>query len=82
MVTGFSLSYMLVNIDSIAKNEKAIAAKENFKVTYTQSLIFDCYGLVMNFKVRYINVFWTFIWFSRLKITSAMYQSIPYLIQI
>ena len=42
MVTGFSLSHMLVNIDSIAKNEKAIAAKENFKVTYTQSLVFDC----------------------------------------
>ena len=58
---------MLVNMDSIAKNEKAIAAKENFKVTYTQSLIFDCYGLVMNFKVTYINVFWTFIWFSRLR---------------
>ena len=44
---------MLVNIDSIVKHEKAIAAKENFKVTYMQSLIFDCYGLVMNFKVRY-----------------------------
>ena len=53
MVTGFSLSHMLVNIDSIAKNEKTIAAQEKFKVTYTQSLIFDCYGLVMNFKVTY-----------------------------
>ena len=49
IVTGFSLSHMLVNIDSIAKNEKTIAAQEKFKVTYTQSLIFDCYGLVMNF---------------------------------
>ena len=58
---------MLVNIDSIAKNEKTIAAQENFKVTYTQSLIFDCYGLVMNFKVTYIIVFWTFIWFSRFR---------------
>ena len=57
IVTGFSLSHMLVNMDSIAKNEKAIAAKENFKVRYMQSLIFDCYGLVMNFKVTYINVF-------------------------
>ena len=53
VVTGFSLSHMLVNIDSIAKNEKTIAAQEKFKVTYTQSLIFDCYGLVMNFKVTY-----------------------------
>ena len=58
---------MLVNIDSIAKNEQAIAAEENFKVTYTQSLVFDCYGLVVNFKVTYIKVFWTFIWFSRLR---------------
>ena len=53
IVTGFSLSHMVVNIDSIAKNEKTIAAQEKFKVTYTQSLIFDCYGLVMNFKVTY-----------------------------
>ena len=53
-VTGFSLWHMLVNIDSIAKNEKTIAAKENFKVTYMQSLIFDCYGLVMNFKATYM----------------------------
>ena len=49
---------MIVNIDNIAGNEKTIAAKENVEMTYT-TLIFDCYALVINYKVTYI--FSTFI---------------------
>ena len=36
VVTHFSLLHLMVNIDNIAGNEKAIAGKENVRVTYIQ----------------------------------------------
>ena len=38
IVTHLSLLHIRVNIDNIAGHEKAIAGKENVKVTYTQDL--------------------------------------------
>ena len=38
IVTHLSLLHIIVNIDNIAGHEKAIAGKENVKVTYTQDL--------------------------------------------
>ena len=46
---------MIVNIDNIDGNEKAIAGNKNVKVTCTR-LTLDCYVFVMNFKVTYINI--------------------------
>ena len=47
---------MLLNIFIIPKNEKTFAGKKNIKVTYTQRLIFDCYGAVIKFKLTGINI--------------------------
>ena len=38
IVTHLLLLHMIVNIDNIAGNEKAIAGKENVKVIYAQDL--------------------------------------------
>ena len=49
---------MIVNIDNITGNEKAVAGKENVKVTYIYiRLIFDYYVFIINFKVIYIKIF-------------------------
>ena len=36
IVKNLSVLHMIVNIDNIDGNEKAIAGNENFKVTYVQ----------------------------------------------
>lgn len=56
IITHLSFLQMIENIGNIAVNEKAIAAKDNVKVTYRR-LILNCDVFFMNFKVTYTSIF-------------------------